>query len=45
MQIIIKYARWLGLKEGEVLRVNSTMLVMRRELGFALAPEPNDPDI
>ena len=47
MQIIIEYARWPGLKaiQGEVLRENSTMLVMCRELGFAIAPEPDDPDI
>ena len=47
MQIIIEYARWLGLGaiEGEVLRENSTMLAMCRELGFAITREPNDPDI
>jgi acetyltransferase len=47
MQTIIEYARWLGLRaiEGEVLRENSTMLAMCRELGFAITREPNDPDI
>ena len=47
MQIIIEYARWLGLRaiKGEVLRENSTMLAMCRELGFAITSEPNDPHI
>ena len=47
MQIIIEYARWLGLSatEGEVLSENSTMLAMCRELGFAITSEPNDPHI
>ena len=42
MQIIIEYARWLGLRaiEGEVLRENSTMLAMCRELGFAITRSP-----
>ena len=41
------HARWLGLRaiEGEVLRENSTMLAMCRELGFAITSEPNDPHI
>ena len=41
------HTRWLGLRaiEGEVLRENSTMLAMCRELGFAITGEPNDPDI
>ena len=47
MQIIIEYACWLSLRviKGEVLRENSTMLAMCRELGFAITREPNDPDI
>jgi acetyltransferase len=47
MQIIIEYARWLGLQtiEGQVLRENTTMLRMCRELGFAIAPDPDDRDV
>ena len=47
MQQIIEYARAEGLKtiEGQVLRENVTMLTMCRELGFAIRPDPNDPDI
>jgi acetyltransferase len=47
MQIIIEYARWLGLKtiEGQVLRENTTMLRMCRELGFTIAPDPDDRDV
>jgi acetyltransferase len=47
MQIIIEYARWLGLQtiEGQVLRENTTMLHMCRELGFTIAPDPDDRDV
>jgi acetyltransferase len=47
MQQIIDYARSEGLKaiEGQILRENSTMLTMCRELGFAVEPDQNDPDI
>jgi acetyltransferase len=47
MQIIIEYARWLGLKtiEGQVLRENTTMLAMCRELGFAITSDPADRDV
>lgn len=47
MQIIIEYARWLGLKtiEGQVLRENTTMLQMCRGLGFAIAADPDDRDL
>ena len=47
MQIMIEYARWLGLKtiEGQVLRENTTMLQMCRELGFAIASDPEDRDV
>jgi acetyltransferase len=47
MQITIEYARWLGLKtiEGQVLRENTTMLQMCRELGFAIQPDPDDRDV
>ncbi len=46
MQMIIEYARSEGLKliEGQVLRENTTMLAMCRELGFDVAPDPHDPD-
>jgi acetyltransferase len=46
MQMIIDYARAEGLKaiEGQVLRENTAMLAMCRELGFSLSPDPNDPD-
>jgi acetyltransferase len=45
MRIMIEYARWLGLRaiEGQVLRQNSTMLAMCRDLGFTIAAEPDDP--
>lgn len=44
MQIMIEYARWLGLKaiEGQVLRENRTMLAMCQSLGFRIRPEPDD---
>jgi len=47
MQQIINYARSEGLKriEGQILHENSTMLAMCRELGFAIGPDPNDPNI
>jgi acetyltransferase len=47
MQITIEYARWLGLKtiEGQVLRENTTMLQMCRELGFAITSDPDDRDL
>jgi acetyltransferase len=47
MQQIIDYARSEGLKtiEGQILRENSTMLAMCRELGFAIGSDPNDTDI
>jgi acetyltransferase len=46
MQMIIDYARAEDLKaiEGQVLRENTAMLAMCRELGFSLSPDPNDPD-
>ncbi len=46
MQMIIEYARAEDLKviEGQVLRENTAMLAMCRELGFSLSPDPNDPD-
>jgi acetyltransferase len=44
MQLIIEYARAEGLKriEGQVLAENRTMLEMCRELGFAIAADPED---
>jgi acetyltransferase len=47
MQMIIEYARAEGLRtvEGQVLNENTAMLAMCRELGFDIAPDPDDPDI
>ena len=44
MQIMIEYARWLGLKmvEGQVLRENSTMLAMCQSLGFQVKADVDD---
>jgi acetyltransferase len=44
MQNMIEYARSEGLHviEGQVLRENTTMLAMCRELGFSVAADPND---
>jgi acetyltransferase len=44
---MIEYARWLGLKtiEGQVLRENTTMLQMCRELGFSIAEDADDRDV
>jgi acetyltransferase len=46
MQMIIEYARGEGLKtiEGQVLAENTAMLAMCKELGFDIAPDPDDPD-
>jgi acetyltransferase len=46
MQMIIDYARAEDLKviEGQVLAENTAMLAMCRELGFAIAADPGDPD-
>jgi len=47
MQTMIDYARWQGLTriEGQVLRENTTMLTMCRDLGFSIMPDQNDPGI
>ncbi len=47
MQLIIEYARADGLKEihGEVLRANTNMLAMCRELGFAQVVSQDDTEI
>lgn len=44
MQRLIEHAAQAGLRRitGQVLRENATMLAMCRELGFNLAPEPDD---
>jgi acetyltransferase len=46
MQLVIDYARVEGLKviEGQVLRENSTMLKMCRELGFKTISLPDAPE-
>ena len=47
MQLIIEYARSEGLRriEGQVLRENSVMLKMCRELGFRVEGDPEEPEI
>ncbi len=47
MQMIIEYARAEGLRaiEGEVLRENTTMIKMCRELGFEIAGDPQEADV
>ncbi len=47
MQLIIQYARSEGLRciDGQVLRENSVMLQMCRELGFRIEADPEEPDI
>ena len=47
MQTMIDYARAEGLQtvEGQVLQDNTTMIAMCRELGFAVTPDPQDPDL
>ncbi|HKM88002.1 MAG TPA: bifunctional acetate--CoA ligase family protein/GNAT family N-acetyltransferase [Xanthobacteraceae bacterium] len=47
MQAIIEYARTEGMHsiEGQVLRENTTMLNMCRELGFEIAGDPQDPGL
>jgi RimJ/RimL family protein N-acetyltransferase len=44
MQLIIEYAKSAGLSRiyGEILRENSVMLKMCRELGFTVAPDAED---
>jgi acetyltransferase len=44
MQLIIEYARSEGLRriEGQVLRENTVMLDMCRQLGFQIRPDPGD---
>jgi acetyltransferase len=47
MQTIIEYARAEGIRmiEGQVLRENTTMLKMCRELGFEIASDPEDAEV
>jgi acetyltransferase len=47
MERLIDIARRRGIGElvGEVLRENKAMLRMCRELGFMIAPQPNDPAV
>lgn len=47
MQLIIDYARSEGLKtiSGDVLKENTVMLEMCRQLGFQVKPDPDEPDI
>ncbi|ACJ00137.1 bifunctional acetate--CoA ligase family protein/GNAT family N-acetyltransferase [Rhodospirillum centenum] len=47
MTRILDYARMRGIKEvfGEVLRENTTMLAMCRELGFTQHDNPDDPGV
>jgi RimJ/RimL family protein N-acetyltransferase len=44
MQLIIEYAKFAGLSRiyGEILRENSVMLKMCRELGFTVTPDAED---
>jgi acetyltransferase len=47
MQLILEYARAEGLRvvEGQVLRGNTTMLTMCKELGFTVGTDPRDSDV
>ena len=47
MQLIIDYARTEGIRtvEGQVLRGNTAMLTMCRELGFKITSDPDDAEI
>jgi acetyltransferase len=44
MQLIIEYARTEGIRtiEGQVLRENTSMLAVCRQLGFQIAADPDD---
>jgi acetyltransferase len=47
MQLMIEYAGAEGIDtiEGQVLRGNTTMLAMCRELGFSITPDPAESDL
>jgi acetyltransferase len=47
MELIIEYAKAEGLRRvtGQVLRENVVMLRMCRELGFAIADDPQDASV
>ena len=44
MRTLIEYARSEGLRriEGQVLKENTTMLMMCRELGFTVVSDPHE---
>jgi acetyltransferase len=45
MQLMLEWAAADGISvvEGQVLRENTVMLDMSRDLGFTVAPDPADP--
>jgi acetyltransferase len=47
MQLLIEYAKSEGLKQifGQVLRENTTMVQMCRDLGFKVEPDPDQGDL
>ena len=47
MQRLIEVSKRIGLKQmiGQVLRDNTSMLAMCRQLGFAIRPDPEDAGI
>ena len=47
MQLLIEYAKSEGLKQiyGQVLRENTTMVAMCRNLGFKVDPDPSERDL
>lgn len=47
MAMMVEVAHWLGLQvvEGQVLRENTTMLAMCRQLGFSVEGDPDDATI
>jgi acetyltransferase len=47
MKLMIEWAQADGLQvvEGQVLRENTVMLAVVQKLGFAIRPDPEDPDI
>ena len=47
MQLILEYARaeGIGAVEGQVLRGNTTMLEMCKELGFTVGTDPSDQNV
>ncbi len=47
MQLLIEYGEAEGLKQiyGQVLRENTTMIEMCRNLGFKVEPDPTERDL